>query len=63
MFSNEMAAHATNALAGHAFIEFIKSKFPQRFAFLIENQHVTQKPDYKSAYEKLVNETETCTDC
>lgn len=53
MFSNDIAAHSTNALACHAFVEAIKAKFPERFDYLISNQHKIWKPDYKARYEEL----------
>lgn len=63
MFSNEIAPHSNNAMAVHAFVEHVKKCFPLRFAFLIEHQHILQKPDYRAAYERLVNEpTKECTD-
>ena len=62
MFSNEIAPHSTNSLAVHAFVEFIKEKFPNRYSYLLSNQHTIQKPDWKAAYERLKNETENCTD-
>ena len=62
MFSNTLSAHSENALAVREFANYIEKNFPDRLRYLIENQHVTMRPDYKAAYERLRTQTENYTD-
>lgn len=53
-FSNEIAAHSTNAYAQLKYMEFIKNKFPERYDYCEKNQHSKARLTYKEAYEHFL---------
>ena len=52
-FSNEIAAHSTNALAVRRFTEYLEEHYPHIWEWYTENESKAGSPDYRSAYEEL----------
>ena len=52
-FSNEMAAHSTNAYAQRAYMEFIEVNFPEKYKYCEEHQKNQTKYKYKDLYSKF----------
>lgn len=55
-FSNELAAHSSNAFAVQEFIKIVKQELPAHYAYWIKNQHkIGIKMDYEAIYKDLKN--------
>jgi hypothetical protein len=53
-FSNEIAAHSTNAYAQQSFMKWFEDQFPFKYEYCKEHQHNRTSFNYKDVYEKFV---------
>ena len=52
-WSNEIAAHSTNALAVRRFTEYLEEHYPEIWEWYVANENKTGTPDYRARYEEL----------
>ena len=50
-----MAPHSTNSLAVERFLNWFKETFPERHAWILENERIERRYTYKDAVENMTN--------
>ena len=50
---NDICAHGKNPLAVDRYFEWFKTKKPEQYAWIKENEHISRKYSYKQALENL----------